>query len=297
MSEAHSFIRDNVDITECNALALNQQLQQQLRVAKEKLEQFLARVQQKYADNVQILERTTTRQANGAQRRLRCFYFCGAPYFKTIDGFSHPPNADYKHRKQVEHEHFPIDHNMLARRWTVNDKIHLIQGVKKQVVTELVRAKCGTYAELDARKLVDLFTRVSNEFVIDWFTVSARDLSALHTPHECSALWTAFLRPELNRKPWTASENKHLQAVAKEFNGQNWAQISNQIPRRSYYQCAVQYQWLAIEQNMLKNVPWTPAEDEHLLKVIENCRIGDLVKWSQVCETITNRSKIQLYQR
>lgn len=303
VSRAHAFIRNNDDITESNALALNHQLQQKLRVAKERLEQLLSRARLKYKENVQLLERIATRPSNPAERRLRCFYFCGAPFFKTIDGFSHPPNADYRHRKHVRKEHFPIDQQYQACRWSVNDKIRLIQGVKEQAIQTLIQAKCGHDDNaLKKRKLVDIMDMLETvpepfQFTIDWFTVSTKDLGTRHTPNECDALWTAFLHPQLNRKPWTRSENERLQAVALEFNAQNWPEIANQIPRRSAYQCVVQYQLLAVQQNVAKNVPWTPDEDKRLLETIEQCRIGNLVQWAMVSERITNRSRVQLYQR
>lgn len=110
-------------------------------------------------------------------------------------------------------------------------------------------------------------------------------------------MWDGYLKPTLNRSPWTLSEEDNLLNIVNLHSNQNWPAIAEHIKNRSPYQCLVQYCTVLSEKNMVKNMRWTEEEDAHLLEIISKYRIGDIIPWTKVLESMPGRYKAQLYNR
>lgn len=222
VNEAKTIIYANQDITNQNALAINQHFQEYLREVKRKLEALLHNCREKYKSN-DLLKYRISDESNAAKRDLRStsFFFCGKPYFKQMDLFSAPFNSDYVYRKNIQNEYFPIDHMDIFRPWSAKDKLFLVNGVKDQLLKFLMsnqrddarKVKSSTRQgskqrksiledrSLESKKLNEMLelTKGSN-FEIDWFTISTKDLDDRHTINECMGIWFNNLIPLLNRQ-------------------------------------------------------------------------------------------------
>lgn len=132
--------------TNRNALHINRYLQQQLIALRLRLEALLHQCRTKQAANQQRLENRQKRTGNEQiasvirrrDKRQTSVLFYGAPFFKTVDCYSAPYNADYLRRRRAG-ELFPIELRPRIVHWTTNDKLLLIQGVREQVVAALQR--------------------------------------------------------------------------------------------------------------------------------------------------------------
>lgn len=319
VEEVKAIISANENITNQNALAINQHLQEYLRELKRKLEALLQTCRDKYQSN-ELLRANVVEGSNASKRDLRStsFFFCGKPYFKQMDRFSTPLNPDYVYRKNVKQEYFPIDHMDACRPWSAKDKLFLVNGVKEQLKKFLMsnqrdiarKVKSNTRQgtkqrksiledrSLDSKKLNEMFEMIKgSDFEIDWFTISTKDLDDRHTVNECAGIWINALMPTLKRPPWGEEDDEKLLRIADEFNCQNWDVIGEEMGGRSGYDCIIHYQGLINDQNILKNCRWTKAEDQLLTEAVETCRIGSFIPWSKVADKLPLRSKMQVYHR
>lgn len=102
---------------------------------RDEVERLLKRCQDKYKQNEEIIEELSQKRSPTAISTT--YYFCGYPYFKDRSGSGPPLPAEYYQRRDRNNELFPID--LLDKRtfWLPRDKMDLVQGVKKQVVSFL----------------------------------------------------------------------------------------------------------------------------------------------------------------
>lgn len=103
--------------------------------------------------------------------------------------------------------------------------------------------------------------------------------------------------PSLNRSQWTPSEEDELLHFVNSYSMQNWSAIAKHLNRRSPYQCFVHYHAVLSEKHIAKNVKWTKEEDAHLIEMVEKYRIGDIIPWTKILESMPGRYKAQIYNR
>lgn len=102
---------------------------------RDEVERLLKRCRDKHKQNEEIMEELSQKKSTTAISTT--YYFCGYPYFKDRSGSGAPLPAEYYQRRDRNNELFPID--LLNKRtfWLPRDKIDLVQGVKKQVISYL----------------------------------------------------------------------------------------------------------------------------------------------------------------
>ena len=288
-----------------------------------KLELFREEVLKQYASNAEILRKNSylkNEDCTGSSRK-GSMYFYGAPFFKDLKLYSARPNADYLYRKKTLQEYFPMDFHPYTRPifWVAKDKLFLIQGVKEQLIKHLNSQrndikrslKKGIAAEKQEAELIEcgpelhqmglakLMTLIGirRPFKIDWFSISMKNLDNRHSPNECIGIWNGFLKPTLNRKPWTPEEELVLVEAAEKHSNQNWEEVAKTFTDRSAYQCLLHYQTIYIENNHIKHVRFTQQEDDLIMEMVEKYKIGDIIPWTRVCDKIPHRKKHQVYNR
>lgn len=289
-----------------------------LQTLKAKLESLVEICQKKYKSNE--LKITAKNEAgnktNNKRGRYRGSYICGAPFFKDSLLCPAPSDPDYLQRKIINKEFFPMDLVFKRKnKWTSFDKTDLIHAYKHQITEylkteyklelkryKLDKEKCAEINDkltyLYGKNFYQLYPLIiKTSFKPDWDTISVVNLTQRHDPDQCMALWNAYLIPYLNRDPWTSEEDDQLLKVAEEFDAQNWDKIAEKIPHRSKYQCFIHFQSSLANRSQLKVAKWSGEEDQFLLNSIEKHRIGTLIPWSRVIESIPNRSKTQCYNR
>lgn len=110
-------------------------------------------------------------------------------------------------------------------------------------------------------------------------------------------MWYGYLMPSINRSQWSSTEEDNLLHYVNHYSVQNWPVIAQQFSRRSPYQCFVHYHAVLSEKNLPKNVRWTREEDEHLIEMVNKYRIGNIIPWTKILETMPGRYKAQIYNR
>lgn len=134
VQEAEQIVYNYSKISIENALVLNQQMRIYLNDLKKEVEQLLNVCQEKYKQNERLLSDMS--KVKSEPKLYTTYYFCGYPYFKDRKGGAPPKPAEYLRRSEKGDEIFPLDlekHGV----WLPRDKVELIQGVKKQVVSYL----------------------------------------------------------------------------------------------------------------------------------------------------------------
>lgn len=300
-------------------------MQVQLKVLRDRLEALLQACRHKYAANELLIKQRMTKLVKSAaaprqDNRTTSTLFYGAPFFKTIDCYSAPYNADYLQRRQRGHL-FPIELEERLVAWTTGDKLQLIRAVRQQVVQRLQREHKdwlrrlkpeATAASARARlldsysrtlapkRLVDLMALLvtchPDEFPVDWYTVAQEHLHDRHKSNECQAIWTGFMRPSLNRAAWTGDEEDRLMRTVASYDQQNWDAIARQMDRRSGFQCLVHFRTKLFDHTQ-RIGRFTPTEDAVLLRLVQHHRIGKHIPWETVAAGMGGRSRSQAYYR
>lgn len=135
VQEAEHIVLSHNQINIENALILNQQMRIHLVKLRDEVERLLKRCRDKYKRNEEIMEELG--QKKSPTTTSTTYYFCGYPYFKDRSGSGAPLPAEYYRRRDTNNELFPIDLLDTRTFWLPRDKMDLVQGVKKQVISFL----------------------------------------------------------------------------------------------------------------------------------------------------------------
>ncbi|XP_058174317.1 uncharacterized protein LOC131289129 [Anopheles ziemanni] len=323
-TEVEDIIRQNVDVTTANAIALNHHYQAKLRQLRAQLETLLLQCQTRLKDVDTLVDNMRYNRRESIPYRVRIAgYICGQPFFKDHELYPGPHNADYLYRKNVKKEFFPLDmFESTETHWTLKDKTKMKDGILKQVIEFLhregeLRAKmCGSTSKAEQiRKDIISYRTLSLEvlwpklqsyddgkfggqcFKVDWLVISNVNVSGRHTASACEGMWNQYLKPGLRKGLWKQEEECLLVTAVRQHNYQDWSSIAQSVGNRSEYQCFVHFRTCFSQQAHIERKPWTPEEDAHLLRIVqENC-IGSNVIWNKVVEKMPNRNKVQVYHR
>lgn len=297
LENAKCVILSNQTINIQNCLALNQNYTSHLLNLKAKLEADLAECEEKYKANEELLISNTRLQTNACPLLRLTKRSFGYPFFKTENG-NFPPASDEGAYRKYERQLFPCDFlTFIKTRWTLSDKSLLVKVVKEQIRTANV-TKSKAVAAPKRIKLENgqtIAVEIIHNFPINWEEVSF-SLFNRHNRYECEAMWEQYLKPDVRKLAWSDEESQALVNAVKKNKCQNWTEISKAIPKRSAFQCFVQYQTTFNGLHTGKN-KFTAAEDERLLELVEKHRISNVITWSKVAEDFGTRTKFALYYR
>lgn len=123
---------------------------------------------------------------------------------------------------------------------------------------------------------------------IDWLSVTSR-LPPIYSEFVCEIKWKNELHPSINNGSWTYQEDEELKKLV-EKHPNDWDTIAKELnTHRTAWLCCQRYQ-SHLNESMKATGPFSRGELELVTKVIESCRIGDYIPWSQVAYFIEGRS-------
>uniref|UniRef100_A0A182SKB4 snRNA-activating protein complex subunit 4 n=1 Tax=Anopheles maculatus TaxID=74869 RepID=A0A182SKB4_9DIPT len=322
--EVEDIIRKHVDITTKNAVGLNHQYKAKLLLLRQTLEGLLLRCQNRLLEVDKSLDdiRLNLTPRTRPSRPRHPGYICGQPFFKDHELYPGPHNEDYLCRKNVKKEFFPLDlFESIETFWTRKDKQMLRESIASQayefvrrenqlrdkmsISSENARRIIKERIELKALPLAEIWHKAqaydgkygSQKFTVDWLKISTAIMGGRHSAVTCEGMWNNFLIPGLKRSMWTPDEESSLVAAVEANKRCHWNRISLCVENRSEYQCLVHYQTNFSELSQIKRNPWTPEEDDLLMRLVNENRIGNNIIWNKIVERIPFRNKVQVYHR
>ncbi|XP_050084129.1 uncharacterized protein LOC126570431 [Anopheles aquasalis] len=327
-TEVEQIIHENVDISTANAIKLNQQFQQKLKLMRSKLQAMVYQCQERLRIVELKIDDYNYQRSIGegnARKRGRARvggYICGQPFFKDHSLYPGPHNEDYLYRKNVMKEFFPLDlFEATDTMWTVNDKLSVKKAVAAQAKEFLARElslqakQCNNprksqQIQQDQQSLVALSIDAlwakactfdgsygGETFTVDWLQVSNVAVSQRHTAAACEGMWSNYLKPGIRRCNWESQEETLLEQACQEYGYQDWEKIAQRIDGRSPYQCLTHFQTNLSAMAKNAKMPWTAEEDQRLIDLVEKNRIGKVIVWNKVVENMPYRNKTQVYTR
>lgn len=284
---------------------------------KKKIESLLTLINNRYKSNEILLERTQQKDLKDALGFKISYIRCGMPFFKDTLGHPAPENEDYKARKAMN-EYFPFDHSSDYNPWKLKEKVALVKGVKKQMI-EFIKSQqsqkvcqdkktrnkiqklrfISTNQDLKQMSMLDIFQTITKEypdFVINWNIISFFDLHSIHSVTECMGMWYSYLKPDINREPFSDEENAILSHVVVLLKYQDWEAIAANLDRRTALQVFT-YFYSSITRLCPPNIRWTPEEDVKLFEAVKKHTINGKIIWSKVGFSLDCRNKEQCYNR
>lgn len=300
------------------ALMINRILKEHLIKFRAHIYELLQRIDTQYKSNNAFLEWANSQNSRDINAFKSSYIKCGIPFFKDALGNAAPINDDYKFRKHVLREYFPFDHTQSGFCWKTKEKVALITGIKNQMIeyikSQQSRKVCqetrtrGKFQKLkfisgsqdlqqsSVRELYDTIEKDYQDFTINWNILSFGDLNGTHSVSECMGMWNSYLRPDLNREPFTEEENAVLMNAMTENKYTNWDVIASKLDRRSALQTFIHFH-STFSRICPANVRWTPEEDEKLLKAIDTFSPNGYMNWNKIGQALPARNRIQCYNR
>ncbi|KAK9305117.1 hypothetical protein QLX08_003792 [Tetragonisca angustula] len=271
------------NIENCNhMLDLNKQIISSLMDLKRDITFALTKCEQK----LKAIESSLETHTVGNKKIL--IYNAGMPYFKDKRYFSASNNEDEilkENCKELQLKNLPK-----ISAWTRKERDTLLRAVTKEMERE--KEEKAKFSLTDG--LEEMNPLREKEF--DWFRISSVYFEEVHSPFDCCVMWNVFLRPDINRKRWTKSEDINLRKIVKKHQYQDWDKIAKELnTNRTAYQCLIRY-------NTTKKPPkvqctWQDREDKRLSKLVEIFQIGDFIPWGEITNWIRSRTKQQVYFR
>lgn len=279
---------------------------------------LIEKTEEQYRKNNIFLEQTKSAKTDNEAIFKSGYIKCGAPFFKDALGQPAPFNEDYKHRKNVLKEFFPFDMPPTSKRWRTREKVALVSGVKQQMVEYIKSQQSRKLCEarktrntlqkmkfishnqdLNESTIAEIYQTIQSdytEFAVNWNLISFNDLHSHHSVPECMGMWYSYLRPDLNREPFSQEESERLESILAQDTFSSWDEIASELDQRSMLQTYVHYQ-TNFSRLCPSNVRWTLKEDDLLLSAINKYSVNGTVNWGKIGQIIPQRNKTQCYNR
>jgi Myb-like DNA-binding domain len=280
---------------------------------------LVERIDEQYKSNNIFLEQAKSGDSKDATNFKTSYIKCGAPFFKDALSYPAPYNEDYKYRKNIAKEFFPFDLPPSSSRWKTKEKVALINGVKNQMISHIKSKQSRRLCE-DSRKtrgklqklkfishnkdleqspILDIYESIQKDypdFAVNWNLISFDDLQSAHSVSECMGMWYSYLRPDLNREPFSEQEDVMIANAVVESNFNDWNELASMLNNRSSLQAFVHFH-ATFSRLCPANVRWTEKEDFQLIEGVERYSLNGVVNWAKVGQILPTRNKTQCYNR
>ncbi|XP_074412787.1 snRNA-activating protein complex subunit 4 isoform X1 [Zonotrichia albicollis] len=295
-------------------------------VIKEKIEEVELLIAQNRAQQKEIMNERdgskTTKAGDG--RNLPANVFLGhfmKPYFKDkITGIGPPPNEEAKEKaaqgiksfEQLHSSKWKAAEKTLLQKSVVSDRLQRLLQPKLLKLSywnqKLEKIKTETEKETLEKQIKDLEQEIEainqlpesdligNRFdEHDWDKISNIHFDGQRSSEELRKFWQNWEHPSINKEEWTEEELDRLKQIAAEHNCLDWQSIAQELgTNRTPFQCLQKYQ---LYNKDLKRKEWTKEEDQMLLELVQEMRVGSHIPYKKIAYYMEGRDSAQLIYR
>ncbi|KFZ55017.1 snRNA-activating protein complex subunit 4, partial [Antrostomus carolinensis] len=260
----------------------------------------------------------------GDGRNLPANIFLGhfmKPYFKDkTTGIGPPSNEDAKEKAAQGIKSFE---QLISTKWKSREKTLLQKSVVSDRLQRLLQPKLLKLSYLN-RKLEKVKTETENQILEkqikeveqeietinqlpesdllgnrfdehDWEKISNIHFDGQRSSEELRKFWQNWEHPSINKKEWTEEEIERLKKIAAKHGYLDWQTIAQELgTNRTPFQCLQKYQ--AYNKD-LKRKEWTKDEDQMLLELVQEMRVGSHIPYKKIAYYMEGRDSAQLIYR
>ncbi|NXQ66709.1 SNPC4 protein, partial [Quiscalus mexicanus] len=295
-------------------------------VIKEKIEEVELLIAQNRAQQKEIMgERDASKTTKaGDGRNLPANVFLGhfmKPYFKDkITGIGPPPNEEAKEKaaqgiksfEQLHSAKWKAAEKTLLQKSVVSDRLQRLLQPKLLKLSywnqKLEKIKTETEKETLEKQIKDLeqeieaINQLPESDLIgsrfdehDWDKISNIHFDGQRSSEELRKFWQNWEHPSINKEEWTEEELDRLKQIAAEHDCLDWQSIAQELgTNRTPFQCLQKYQ---LYNKDLKRKEWTKEEDQMLLELVQEMRVGSHIPYKKIAYYMEGRDSAQLIYR
>ncbi|KAF1616115.1 snRNA-activating protein complex subunit 4, partial [Eudyptes chrysolophus] len=260
----------------------------------------------------------------GDGRNLPTNIFLGhfmKPYFKDkTTGIGPPSNEDAKEKAAQGIKSFE---QLLSTKWKSREKTLLQKSVVSDRLQRLLQPKLlkmsywnqkleKVKTEMEKQILEKQIKEVEQEIKAinqlpesdllgnrfdehDWAKISNIHFDGQRSSEELRKFWQNWEHPSINKKEWTEEEIERLKKIAAKHGYLDWQTIAEELgTNRTPFQCLQKYQ---IYNKDLKRKEWTKGEDQMLLELVQEMRVGSHIPYKKIAYYMEGRDSAQLIYR
>ncbi|KAM6243884.1 snRNA-activating protein complex subunit 4 [Porphyrio hochstetteri] len=304
-------------------LQMNRVYQEVIQEKIEEVELLIAQNREEQKEIMSELGGPKTAKA-GDGRSLPANIFLGhfmKPYFKDkATGIGPPPNEDAKEKATQGIKPFE---QLISTKWKSREKTLLQKSVISDCLQRLLQPKllklnyCNqklekVKTEMDKQMLEKQIKEVEKEIEAinqlpesdlignrfdehDWEKISNIHFDGQRSSEELRKFWQNWEHPSINKKEWTEEEIERLKRIAAKHDYVDWQTIAQELgTNRTPFQCLQKYQ---VYNKDLKRKEWTKAEDQMLLELVQEMRLGSHIPYKKIAYYMEGRNSAQLIYR
>ncbi|XP_068270255.1 snRNA-activating protein complex subunit 4 [Nyctibius grandis] len=129
----------------------------------------------------------------------------------------------------------------------------------------------------------------------DWEKISNIHFDGQRSSEELRKFWQNWEHPSINKKEWTEEEIERLKKIAAKHGYLDWQTIAQELgTNRTPFQCLQKYQ---VYNKDLKRKEWTKGEDQMLLELVQEMRVGSHIPYKKIAYYMEGRDSAQLIYR
>ncbi|NWQ60047.1 SNPC4 protein, partial [Neopipo cinnamomea] len=305
-------------------LQMNHVYQEVIQEKIEEVELLIAQNREQQKEIMGELDGSTKTAKAGDGRNLPANVFLGhfmKPYFKDkTTGIGPPSNEDAKEKAAQGIKSFEQLH---SAKWKSREKTLLQKSVASDRLQRLLQPKLlkmsywnqkleKVKTETEKQTLEKQIKEVEREIEAinqlpesdllgnrfdehDWEKISNIHFDGQRSSEELRKFWENWEHPSINKKEWTEEEIERLKRIAAKHKYLHWQTIAQELgTNRTPFQCLQKYQ---IYNKDLKRKEWTKAEDQMLLELVQEMRVGSHIPYKKIAYYMEGRDSAQLIYR